>query len=251
MQTPDAIWTRALRDLLQSNLALELVAVVGEGEPAVMAYNARLLEASEDASRLVLQRVFARRGEPSYFQAGRLFEVLLMTEGSRYAGPHTLAELGPFELNHGQRLMAMTFLRTGPVVSAQRRGSFRVDTSGSDVGVKVRVGSRGGAAAIAIHRPRVLNLSAHGLALQVRADQFVNAEPLNAAVKVEVQLPKSGEPMLLEGRVARYEPLKSGCAVMGIELRFPTHAAGRQLQDTLLKVTVEMQREQLRRVSGA
>lgn len=255
-----APWMDALRALAQGKGSIRLLSATTTAHPADEGARdgrsccARVLAVRSNGSVFVEQ---PPGGPMDWLALDQEVEVLIEHHAQRWCGRSTV--LGQLSYRLSSDLAPRQALRLGPmsqVVSAQRRRFFRVDMAGIDWPL-VRIMSRCQGAAPAsedaadlddcLIRAKLLNLSGGGMGLQVEAaDRRVVDLLKGQRYRCLLPLPQWGKPLLINARLVRIQRMRGKMVYLGLRFEFDHDAQQRHAEDLLVRVTTELQRQQLR-----
>lgn len=259
------LWDRALHDLIDRNSTVELAAVVSapagdQGEPVDLPrYKVRPLAYDPEQRILTTERARPRPGEPHAIHTHQRVDVYIITDAMRLVAGHDVREIAPYQLNDEKRITAFTLARVGSIQSAQRRSYFRVDTTAcafNEITLN-RCGPTG--RRLRPIRGRLINLSAGGVGLLVPMHHFQDEEDSEnentqpeCHYSVTLDLPNNPSPVSAPVKLRRAHPDKRGDVYLGMALDFdPAIPEHQRTQAALLRLTTDLQREQLRRRRSA
>ncbi len=249
--THDAIWHREINERIERADALEVAIVCVPGRPdpddppqfKVLPY---ALDA--DTHTLVVERFRVARDEPVTCPVGSRVDVYILSEQMRLVAAHDIADVAPFQLNAERRVMATELRRVGDVTSAQRRASFRVDTTAAGF-AKVHINPPGATGMKLKPRSAILvNLSAEGMGLLVEQDAEWIENHENQIFEVHMTLPNGKTDLVVPVRIRRHEPRRGPGAYLGLQFTLNRDTPeDRTVRETLARLTTDLQRDQLRR----
>ncbi|MEM9752981.1 MAG: PilZ domain-containing protein [Planctomycetota bacterium] len=242
-------WHRAVAELIDHNGSLELVEqTTTEGVPPLRARVRPFeLTTQEDADTLILERPRPTNEHPKPTPSRSRVDIYVHTEMLRLVAPYEVIEAFNYQLNERQRLTALRLRRVGDVGSAQRRASFRVDTSAAGFDrVTINDGGDSGLGLQPIIG-HLLNLSAGGVGVRVERPVDQLSEMKGNAFDFIVGLPDRDTTFTIPARVRRVVKESATKTYLGLEFEFENTARHRSVAETLGRLAADLQREQLRR----
>ncbi|MEM8783618.1 MAG: PilZ domain-containing protein [Planctomycetota bacterium] len=250
-------WHRAVDELIDHNGSLEIVSIP-EGDASLPPLRQRVrpfgLTVHDTTDTLVLERPRPTREHPVPTPSRSRVDVYLHTEMLRLVAAYEVVEAFNHQLNERQRLTALRLTRVGDVASAQRRASFRVDTSAAGFDrVAIhgfdRVGADTPDASPVLGH--LLNLSAGGVGVRVDLPVSRLEAMLGHAFDFLITPPQRDAPLTVPARVRRIVKETASRTYLGLQFEFEDTAAHRSIAETLARLAADLQREQLRRRRSA
>ncbi|MEM7575835.1 MAG: PilZ domain-containing protein [Planctomycetota bacterium] len=243
-------WHRAVDELIDHNGTMEIAWQPEAGSdlpPLRQRVRPFELHVQNGSDTLILERPRPTNDHPKPTPSRSRVDVYLHTEMLRLVASYEVIEAFSHQLNERQRLTALRLQRVGDIGSAQRRSSFRVDTSaaGFDRVTINDVGDSGlGLQPILGH---LLNLSAGGVGVRVElpADQLEGMR--GHAFDFIVSPPQREDAFTIPARVRRIVKEAANRTYVGLEFEFEDNARHRSIAETLARLAADLQREQLRR----
>lgn len=248
--THDALWHREIAERIERNGALEVSVVHAPGHGDIVKhepYRVRPFALDEKEDTLVVERF--RGGEDAAVPCpeGSRLDVFLVSDVMRYSAAYEVEKIGPYQINPERKLVSMWLKRTGEVTSAQRRSSFRVDTSNAGFG-KVAINLPGPTGQELKPLFGILvNLSADGMGLLVEGDTKVITENQDDSFDLHLTLPGTKDAMVIPSKIRRLEPRRGRGVYLGLQFNLKTSSAvHRRTRETIAQLTTELQRNQIR-----
>jgi c-di-GMP-binding flagellar brake protein YcgR len=202
-------------------------------------------------STLLIERPRPTEDHPGGVPPRTRVDLYLHTDTLRLVAAHEVLETVNFQLNDRLRVSALRTVRIGDVQSAQRRASFRVDTTAAGF-EKITINASG--LMQSELRPvsgHLLNLSAGGVGIRIDRPAQELTEFATQPFDIVVTLPENGEMLTVPARGRRLVPESRTRTYLGLEFQFESHARHRQISETLARLAADLQRKQLRRRRSA
>ncbi len=247
------VWDNTLGEMLDRNGAVEVEVISAPGVSELPPrQRLRPFGYDRDTGTLIVERFRPTKDFPKAIGPRSRVDVYLVTEKVRLVRSYELKEVEPFQLNERQRVTVMRLTRVGEARSAQRRASFRVDTSASDY-AEVTLNQPGpDGRQLRPVKAHMVNLSASGVALQISLKAF--PEPPRVGHKFDFVLPRNDahEGLTAPITLRRVQSGPVGTLVLGFEFGLDnTNPKHHHLAESLNRLSTNLQREQLRKRRGA
>lgn len=249
-----ATWHRSIQELIENNGAIEIVSQP-DANSGLSSLRQRVrpfeLHVQDQGDTLILERPRPTNEHPKPTPSRSRVDVYLHTDMLRLVAAYEVIEAFNYQLNERQRVTALRLKRVGDVGSAQRRASFRVDTTTAGFD-RITINDAGDSG-LELHPivGHLINLSANGVGVRVDKPASELEDMHGHAFDFIVALPDRDTSFTIPARVRRVVKEAANRTYLGLEFQFEDHARHRSIAETLARLAADLQREQLRRRRSA
>jgi c-di-GMP-binding flagellar brake protein YcgR len=247
MPDREHIWTRTVSELAERNESIELRPVPAADGHEMPAVRLRLL-AVESTGTLLVERPLMGASEQG-LRKGAAVTILMVVEGQRWEATSVIRSALPYRLNDQQTVRAWRLAAPRNIQSAQRRAFFRADTGGVDIDPVILVpllteGEEGPPL-----QARLVNIGGGGMGVTIPlCPELLRRLKASRHYECRILLPRIGAgPLDVTAELVHLRRIASDLAYLGLTFR-TDHAMNRRfIEDTIVRFTTWLQREQIRR----
>lgn len=263
------IWFDALWQLAKRDGAVDICAIDPDDPSHVRpTFRARVLSVEPDG-QVVVEKPDRPAAMGEFPIHGRV-EILLIHHQQRWVGDCTIEQVRPFQLNEQKRLLSLILSRPGRVRSNQRRRFYRVNTAGAELSpIRLRpvfpepiasmpIDDHASEQVVALMHGSasleacVVNVSGGGVGATMIMDrQLLTLLKQCREFDAQLQLPHLDDPIKARAKLVHIRPMDNQLVYLGLQFEFDDVADQREAEDNLMHYGAKVQRDQLRRRTGA
>lgn len=239
----DEQWQKMLETLSGRDAPIELSRRDANEQGPLLVYRSRLFDI-DPGGAIIVERP-AQAAIDKSFANGDDLELLLMHDGDRLVATCTIRETFIKQINPTTRVTCYRLSPGRRPVRDQRRRFFRVNVAAA--GLDPVILESEGKGGMLQAKGQLVNLSGGGLGVSIRASgQLPSQIKRTRRFTCQAQL-DSGEALVVPANVVYIAVREQDLLYLGLEIDVEDDSRARAIEDRLLQLCTEFQRQQLQR----